>query len=967
MAGARRAQSQPAMPDGAVVWDAWLRKQPDRREELLARLRRAAVDEHDPTAIAEHLLATRPFADTAQALALASLHWHGAASLPVIVAVLDHYALKRADTLLAPCARMLQAIHSEAAVDCLLARLSVVSLREVIERHANRWPVWVLRKLLALKPARQHPAALLIQRLLHAHPEWQPPLHDACTSEERQTLARVLAPADSAAVAPLSALPLLLQQAPWSQPDRRTELPMLALPAVDAAPALHWQHYPGSLDPPDLRGRYFLGEFPTQVEMVYARASADAPAAARSWDLCHKALWCLGLSAEAIATAVREQHVQADMFGPRRHSYFEPELLLWHLPPALAISVLEHCPTDLLSHFPWYENAFARLLHWLGPAALPGFRRWIRRPPRAYMPLFLCIEWSVLVPEMAQWYCSNRWRREDAAHWLQSYPQSAARALIPLAFGAPGAERDQARQTLIGLAASGQRQTLVEAAASLGETAAAALAQLLALRPDQMLPDTLPTLPKKLHLPALPPLLLRDGAGAIAPEHLPDLLICLALSGGPQPYAGLQDVQAAITPGSLARFGRALLAWWLDQGTPSKERWMFALQGRIGDDETARVLATAIRQWRAALIRVRAYDGMQMLAQIGTDAALMHLHSLAAQPRYGDIASRARTLIAEIAEARGLSTEELADRSVPDLGLDSAGTLHLDYGPRQFRVHFNEFLQPCVCEAGGAHLKDLPKPKASDDATLARAAVQQYQDLKRQARSLASLQLQRLEQAMCSQRRWSAADFGQLLLAHPLLRALALRLLWGAYDRAGTLIAAFRAAEDLSLADRHDQTWSLPEDVQIGIVHPILLAPDCLDDFRRIYADYAISQPFPQLQRELYRCRSDADFEPRQWIGRSVSVGALLGLEQRGWQRTVGDGGAIDGLSKALPEQRSMVLHFCGDGWHVGSPPDTRARQDITQLILIDPKASQGAARTTLAQLDAVSTSELLRDLHRLL
>lgn len=951
-----------ARPDGSVVWDTWLKKQPDRSDELRTRLRHFAVDVDDPAAIAAHIAEQRPFADLAQALAITALRWHALAALPVLEQVIEQYALERADELLAPCVRMLQAIHAEPAVDSLLARLKIVDVRDAVERHASRWPIWMLRKLLALKPARNHPAAELLLRLLDQHPEWTEPLQQACDDSEKQTLARLLEPPEGVEYAPLSLLPEVLRQPPWKHRAALPAIPTLTLQTIPRTPVLHWAHYPLPLDPPDPRGRYYVGDHRTQVEMVFAKVSASAPAAAQGWDLPRKALWNLGLSADAIETALREQRVSPDLFGPKRYDYYEPELFLWHLPPPLAVSVLEHCPIQQLNHFPWYDGGFARLLHWLGPTALTGFRRWVPRPTSAYMPLFQCIEWSELVLDMAQLYCRNRWRRDDACKWLQAYPQTAASTLLPLALGAPGADRDTARQTLRALAAAGQSRNLIEVAADYGKEAESALAILLAIAPHQFLPDALPVLPKKLYLRALPPLLLRDDGRAVPVEAHSDALMCLALSTSEQPYAGLLALQESLTAESLARFGRALLTWWLDQDTPSKERWMFAVQGLIGNDETARMLATALRQWRAALIRVRAYDAMDMLAQIGSDAALMHLHSLGAQTRYGDISTRARKLIHEIAEARGLSTDGLADRSVPDLGLGDDGGLELDYGPRRFSVHFDAFLLPHVRDAGGQRLKDLPKPKASDDATLAAAATQQYKELKNQARSLAALQLKRLEQAMCTQRRWTQTDFRQLLLAHPLLQHLVRRLLWAAYDDDDVLAVAFRAAEDLTLADRRDQACSLPDTMRISIPHPVQLPADVLRDFQQVYADYAIGQPFPQLAREVYRCAPEAGPDLPEWIGRQVTVGSLMGLEQRGWSRSVGDGGMIDALVKPLPGDLAMELRFCGDGWFVGGPPDTRQVQEILAVCLVD-RRSRASGSLSLTQLDAVSYSELLRDL----
>ena len=55
-----------------------------------------------------------------------------------------------------------------------------------------------------------------------------------------------------------------------------------------------------------------------------------------------------------------------------------------------------------------------------------------------------------------------------------------------------------------------------------------------------------------------------------------------------------------------------------------------------------------------------------------------------------------RRRIAEIADDLGLTSDQLGDRLVPDLGLDASGTLELDYGLGRFTAGFDEQLKPYV-------------------------------------------------------------------------------------------------------------------------------------------------------------------------------------------------------------------------------------------------------------------------------
>ena len=78
-------------------------------------------------------------------------------------------------------------------------------------------------------------------------------------------------------------------------------------------------------------------------------------------------------------------------------------------------------------------------------------------------------------------------------------------------------------------------------------------------------------------------------------------------------------------------------------------------------------------------------------------------------------------MIDKIALAKGLTTEQLADRTVPDLGLDATGRIEFDYGATQGAV-LDEQLNPIVVEADGTRRKSPPRPTSEDDADLVKAA-----------------------------------------------------------------------------------------------------------------------------------------------------------------------------------------------------------------------------------------------------
>ncbi|WP_262402502.1 DUF4132 domain-containing protein [Actinomadura sp. CNU-125] len=302
-----------------------------------------------------------------------------------------------------------------------------------------------------------------------------------------------------------------------------------------------------------------------------------------------------------------------------------------------------------------------------------------------------------------------------------------------------------------------------------------------------------------------------------------------------------------------------------------------------------------------------------------------------------------------VARARGLSADELADRLVPGFGLDDAGTLVLDYGPRRFTVGFDETLTPFVIDEAGKHRKTLPKPGAKDDADLAPAAYARFAALKKDVRGVAGDQIRRLERAMVTGRRWSAAEFERYFVEHPLLRHIARRLVWTTGD------TAFRIAEDRTFADVDDAPVRLPDEARIGIPHPLELG-DANTAWAELFADYEITQPFPQLGRPVDALTGAERRTGRleRFEGGTVPVGAVLGLHRRGWERgPVEDGGVYHSIVRRFPGDAPDLVVELVPGVAV-TAVDALPEQTLREVGFAEPPGET---------LDAVAASEALADL----
>ncbi len=437
----------------------------------------------------------------------------------------------------------------------------------------------------------------------------------------------------------------------------------------------------------------------------------------------------------------------------------------------------------------------------------------------------------------------------------------------------------------------------------------------------------------------------------------------LAISKLDAPYAGLAIVREACTPESLAEFAWDLFEAWLAAGAPSKESWAFAALGLLGNDETARRLAPRIREWPGASQHQRAVTGLDLLAAIGSDVALMHLNGIAGKVKFKALQDRAKEKIAVVAEARGFTPAELSDRLVPDLGLDERGSLALDFGPRQFFIGFDETLKPFVKDAQGVRLKDLPKPIRSDDEALSAAATDRFKQLKKDAKAIASLQVTRLEMSMIDRRRWTAADFRLFFLEHPLMRHLAARLVWGLYDAQDVLTGAFRVAEDWTLADGDDAEFTLPADARIGLVHVIEMPAAMQAAFGQLLADYEILQPFKQLGRETYVLtpQEKAVAKIDRYATKTIATGSVMGLVNRGWERgDAQDGGWVGWFTKPVGDALEVQMEL--DPGTVVGDMSYEPRQRIPNLVLRRAGSWNDDGLEHFDQLHPILASEVLRD-----
>ena len=595
---------------------------------------------------------------------------------------------------------------------------------------------------------------------------------------------------------------------------------------------------------------------------------------------------------------------------------------------------------------------------------------------------------------MADWLLRLKSVRAHSRSWLERHREDATTLLIPDALGTDKQLRPAAESALRYLAYAHEFDVAAVAERVYGAAAAIAIKELVSVDRFELLPARMPKLPAWLQDTHLPQILTRDRSAAISEQATEHVLAMLSISKPGEPYAGLEAVQRCADPASLADFARALLSGWRSMDYPSDHSWILTAQGTFGDADAVRRLVPLIHAWPLENGHHRAVAGLDVLMDTGDEAALFQIYRFATaagldstveeggdqpgtqldqlvqgRPRKA-LKEQARQRFTRVAAERGLTPDQLADRMLPALGLDAESGVWLDYGPRRFRVAFDEMSRPVLTDEAGATCPRLPEPAATDDKELIEAARERLAALTEDVQAVAAHAVLRIESSMSLGRSWTAEEFRTLLHGHPVVWRAVRGVVWlSEVDGAAT---AFRVAEDGGFADVDDEVFELPERGIVRAAHPLHLGAD-LTAWSELFADYEILQPFAQLGRTINTLtdeeRSGGPFN--RFTGVSVPVEEVRALLKRGWGTARAQGyGADDFLKRPTLDGRWLLvsidpgLNFSWDDAYVST-------QKIGVVLLQDtqvPTTSKHHMRaSSLADLDPITVSELIGDLSRMM
>ncbi len=401
-------------------------------------------------------------------------------------------------------------------------------------------------------------------------------------------------------------------------------------------------------------------------------------------------------------------------------------------------------------------------------------------------------------------------------------------------------------------------------------------------------------------------------------DYLQAILLCYASMTTCGVNKDAAALAAELNEVELAVYVNELFDKWLALGAEAKKRWVLYAASIHGGTDIIKKLQHQINEWPKHSRGAIAADAVQALALNPKPEALLIVDGISRKFKFRQVKTAAGEALKFAADQLGITTEELADRIVPDLGFDEKMERHFDYGERMFTVTITPALEVEVFDENGKKLKNLPAPGKKDDPKKAAENYAAFKEMKKQMKTTVTSQRMRLELALSTERQWTCEAWKKLFVENPIMHQFAIGLIWGVYEDK-KLIQTFRYMEDGSFNTEDEEEFDLPEnDLQkIGLVHPVELSEESIEAWKTQLEDYEITQPIEQLSRPVYHMtEEEAGGKSMERFGGCILNDLSLHgkMQNMGWYRgQAEDAGIFDYYYREDKEQGLRAeLNFSG-------------------------------------------------------
>ncbi|MFY1634743.1 DUF4132 domain-containing protein [Solwaraspora sp. WMMB335] len=231
-----------------------------------------------------------------------------------------------------------------------------------------------------------------------------------------------------------------------------------------------------------------------------------------------------------------------------------------------------------------------------------------------------------------------------------------------------------------------------------------------------------------------------------------------------------------------------------------------------------------------------------VLGRVDSEVALAQLARLSARVTYKGTLNEIDKALDVRATALGVGRDEIEELAVPDYGLSGVGRHEVTVGGCRVELTFGP------SAAALAWHNESGRPVKSPPAAVRRDHPQAVADLKALAKEITGMlvaQSARLDRMFLAQRGWTLTGWRERYLDHPLVGALARRLIWLVDG-----VPCGWAGDTLRTVD--DAPVAAADDAPVQLWHPIGRPVPEVVAWRDWLERHRIVQPFKQAHREVY-------------------------------------------------------------------------------------------------------------------
>ena len=273
---------------------------------------------------------------------------------------------------------------------------------------------------------------------------------------------------------------------------------------------------------------------------------------------------------------------------------------------------------------------------------------------------------------------------------------------------------------------------------------------------------------------------------------------------------------------------------------------------------------------------------LEAIALSGTKKGFGLVYEASRKFKQSSVRNRCSEILFNITKRLGISKEAFADKVIPDFNFNKDGVRIVESSGTKFKITLkSDFTISIFDEIKNKEFKTFPKDFPED-------AKKELSKIKSEINKVLKTQTERMQLVFMDARKWTVTEWKEVFFENPFMKAFAIKLIWGIYDKNNNLLNTFRYMEDGSFNNIDDEEIIIDDNSLITLISPVEIKKELILKWKNQLADYDIVQPFNQLSEYTKE-------ELISKIPETVTVGNIKNTAQKLGMEKEEDGGLIEG------------------------------------------------------------------------